>query len=125
MITRDFLLRQVYQLTQVLTAVLFHKRAGRDEVAHEALEEGLRDALGLGLAEILQLGKVETLAICAHGERLSPEQALALADVLREVESRAGQERALWLYEAARDMGEIVPIDIDERIVDLRLALDA
>ena len=124
MITRDFLLRQVHQLTQVLAAVLFHKRAGREEIAQEALDEGLRDALGLSLDELLQLRKEELLAVCRHSESLSPEKALALADVLREDESLAGQERALWLYEAARDAGDLVPYDIADRIADLRRSLE-
>ncbi len=123
MITRDYILRQIHQLSQVLAAVLFGKRAGQTEEAQEALAHGLEDALGLPLADLHQLGKDEVLALCEHAGAFSSEKALALADLLREDTSAAGRERALWLYEAARDMGDLAPLDLPERIADLRDAL--
>ena len=124
MITRDFIVRQIHQLAQVLAVVLLHKRAGRQEEAQQTIAEGLEDALGLSLAALYDLDRASLLARCTSGTTFFPEKALALADLLREDATRAGRERALWLYEAARDAGEIVPLDIDARIADLRQSLE-
>lgn len=120
MITRDFIVRQIHQLTQVIAVVLFQKRAGHPEAAQQALAEGAEDALGLPLAEVYTLDHDPLLALCRHGDAFFADKALALADLLREDATDAGRIRALWLYEAARDAGDLVPLDIDARIEGLR-----
>ena len=120
MITRDFLLRQIHQLVQALAVVLFHKKAAQYDQAQEALTEAVEEALDVRFEELRQLPRDEVLALCATGGTLSSEKAVALADLLREDETEAGRERALWLYEAALDSGGTVPFDIHERIAALR-----
>ncbi len=120
MIERDHLMRQVQQLAQVLAVLLGLQRAGRSDEAQEALAHGLRDATGRTLGELRDLGRDELLALCSYGDVLSSEQALALADLLREDRSGAGRERALWLYEAVREAGDLAPLDLPERIAALR-----
>jgi hypothetical protein len=124
-ITRDFLLRQLYQLTQVLAAVLAGKRAGRAEEAQRALAAGLADALGPSLPDLRRMEHGGLLALCEHAGTFSSEKALAVADLLREDASASGRERAAWLYEAALDAGDLVPLDIRERLADLRASLDS
>ena len=120
MITRDFLLRQIHQLVQALAVVLFHKKAAQYDQAQEALTEAVEEALDVRFEELRQLPRDEVLALCTTGGTLSPEKAVALADLLREDETEVGRERALWLYEAALDSGGTVPFDIHERIAALR-----
>ncbi len=120
MISRDHLVRQIQQLSQVLAVALFHKRAGQVEEAAEALAHGLEQATGLPLADLHRLGPDETLALCRDGEAFSSEHALALADLLREDASAAGRKRALWLYQAVRDAGDLAPLDLPERIAALQ-----
>ena len=123
MITRDFLLRQIHQLVQALAVVLFHKKAERHDQAQEALVEAVEEALGLSMEELRQLPREGLLDLCTAGDALSSEKAVALADLLREDETAAGRERALWLYEAALDSGGTVPFDVHERMTSLRASL--
>lgn len=120
MITRDFILRQVHQLSQALARVLFHKKAAEEEQAQEVLTATLRDVTGLNLDQIRRLNRNEILEMCSAGGALSAEKAVAVADLLREDPSLESRRRALWLYEAALEAGGAVPIDIHDRIVALR-----
>ena len=120
MITRDFLLRQIHQLVQALAVVLFHKKGARYEQAQEVLSEAVKETLDVRLETLRKLPREEVLALCATGEALSSEKAVALADLLREDETDAGRERARWLYEAALEAGGTVPFDVHERIAALR-----
>jgi hypothetical protein len=120
MLQRDFIVRQVQQLTRVLAQVLFHKRADRADEAQEVLAEGLESVLGHGLATLRLLTREELLAACTTDGLFAGEMAVAVADLLREDDSAAGRERALWLYEAALASGAAVPFDIHTRIASLR-----
>lgn len=120
MITRDFLLRQIHQLVQALAVVLFHKKAAQYDQAQEALTEAVEETLDVRLEALQQLPREEVLALCSTGDTLSSEKAVALADLLREDETAAGRERALWLYEAALEAGGTVPFDVHERMASLR-----
>ena len=124
MLTRDFLVRQVHQLAQILAVVVAGKRAGQAEEAQRALADGLSDALGLTLADLRTLARADLQALCAFDGAFAPEKALAVADLLREDEAEAGRRRALWLYEAALDAGDLVPFDIYDRIAELRTSLE-
>ena len=123
MFQQDHILRQVQQLAQALADALFHKRAGRPEEAQEALAEGVAEASGLELRALYRLPREETLALCSRDGAFSSDKAVAVADVLRETDSAAGWERALWLYEAALAAGGAVPFDVCDRIGALRASL--
>ena len=123
MLQQDYILRQVHQLVQALAHALSHKRAGQQEEAQEALADGLADTLGLELGALYRLPREEVLALCVLDGALSGDKAVAVADVLRETDSVAGWERALWLYEAALASGGAVPFDVYERIGALRTPL--
>ncbi|MEM1127719.1 MAG: hypothetical protein AAGI71_13790 [Bacteroidota bacterium] len=120
MIQRDYILRQVQQLAQVLAQVLFHKRAAQTVEAEQALTEGLEEALGMNLEDVRGLSRQELLALCRPGRTLAGEMSVAVADLLREDEVAAGRERARWLYEAALANRAVVPFDVHDRIEALR-----
>lgn len=122
MISRDFLLRQIEQLTQVLAVVLVHKRAGRHDEAQITLDEALTAATDLEPEALRRLDHPAVLALCSTGGPFSPDKAVALADLLYEDRSAAGRQRALWLYDAALETGGAVPLDIHERIASLQSA---
>lgn len=122
MISRDFIIRQVEQLTQILAVVLFHKRAGQHDEAQATLDVGLAAATGLGPEALHRLDRPGVLELCSTGGTFHPDKAVALADLLYEDPSAAGRERALWLYDAALETGGAVPLDIHERITSLRAA---
>jgi hypothetical protein len=119
-ITRDYLLRQVQQLVQVLAAVLLHKRDRELDAARAALAEGVEAATGLPLATLRTLPRADLLDRCTHGGALAVEYAVALAELLAEDDDPGAWRRAAWLYEAARAAGGPVPFDVDTRIALLR-----
>ena len=123
MFQQDFLVRQVQQLARVLAQVLFHKRVDQAEEAQEVLAEGLQSALGIELADLRRLTREEVLGACSADGLFAGDHAVAVADLLREDESAAGRERALWLYEAAVASGAAVPLDIHSRTTSLRKEL--
>ena len=116
MIERDFVMRQVAELARVLAAVLTRRRTDGLDAAQEALADGLAQALGLGLDAIRSMGRPEVEALADEGGVVSPDKAVALADVLREDDDPAGRARARWLYELALRAGGPVPFDVHERI---------
>lgn len=123
MISRDFILRQVEQLTQALAVVLFHKRAGRHDEAQAALDEALASVTELEPEALRQLDRTALLAQCSAGDALVPDKAIAVADLLYEDETAEGHQRALWLYDAVLEAGGAVPLDIHERLASLRASL--
>jgi len=122
MFQQDFIVRQVQQLARVLAQVLFHKKAGQPDEAQTIMAEELENVLGLDLAALHILSREDLLDLCSPGGALAGEKAVAVADLLREDEAAAGQQRALWLYEEALASGAAVPFDIHERIARLRAA---
>ena len=123
MIQRDYVLRQVHQLAQVLAEVLFRARSGSHEDAQAHLADGLASALGVELGDVLSMPREALVARCSPGGEVSGELALALADLLRESDAPGARVRALWLYRLARRSDAAVPLDLDDRIA--RLARDA
>jgi hypothetical protein len=120
MIERDFLMRQIHQLVQVLAQVLARKRSDQPVEAQALLEEGLEESLGSPIERIRVLERNELRKLCAFQGEFSGDRAVAVADLLKEDGTTAGRERALWLYEDALAAGGILPHDILERIEALR-----
>lgn len=114
MITRDYILRQIRQLVQALSLVLFHRREREFDLAQTVLENTLVDALGLPLDRLLALDREALLALCSRDGALHGELAVAIADLLRQHESAEADERARWLYRAALEVGAAVPMDVEE-----------
>lgn len=116
MIERDFLLRQVHQLAQVLAVVIGRRGEGDHVEAEEALDEGLQSTLGVRLDGLRAMSRPEVEALVSEDGFVSAEKAVALADVLREDTDVAGRVRARWLYERALAVGGPVPFDVQARI---------
>lgn len=116
MIERDFILRQVHQLAQVLAVVIGRRGEGDHVEAEEALAEGLRSTLGVRLDVLRAMSRPEVGALVSEDGVISAEKAVALADVLREDAEAAGRVRARWLYEAALAVGGPVPFDVQARL---------
>lgn len=121
MIEKDVILRQIYELGQVLARVMA-QRAARPEQAEAVTEEALSGALGHAVADLLEFDREALLADAG-----APACHAILADLLREytflldgrgrwgAAARAA-ERARWLYASARDAGAPVPLDLQARL---------
>jgi hypothetical protein len=143
MIERDYVMRQVHVLAQALAHVLFLKRSHRHPEAVEVVHEALQAALEMTPEALCSSEQAELTALCTMGTTFVPDKALALAELLtayadlqeEAAESigtstgatgvaRDGLQRALWLYEAVRDHGDVVPLDLYERMDALRARLE-
>ncbi|MDA0378539.1 MAG: hypothetical protein O3C45_09060 [Bacteroidetes bacterium] len=98
---RDFLMRQIQLLVQVLMKVLLKKEEGQPDEARSLLEEGISESFGTDLDSLLAMDRETFMALCSPASAFHADLAVALADLLREDNSPAAAERAFWLYEAA------------------------
>lgn len=98
---RDFLMRQIQLLVQVLMKVLLKKEEGLPDEAHSLLQEGISESFGTDLDSLLAMDQETFMALCSPSNAFHAGLAVALADLLREDHSPAAAERAFWLYEAA------------------------
>jgi hypothetical protein len=119
-IQKDVILRQVQQLAQALAMILFNKKERRPDLAEDSMTRALRDVFGSDLADLQTFTREEIVALCSPGDVWSAELALALADLLREDDAPESHERSAWLYETALAAGDLVPMDIHDRIEALR-----
>lgn len=119
MITRDYLMRQLQQLIQALSLVLFHRREGADALAHGILSNTVADVTGVSLEQLRLLGRDGLTALCVRDGRFVADLAVAVADLLSEDSDTRSHVRARWLYEEALRSGGAVPVDVHERIAAL------
>ena len=120
MIEKDVILRQVQQLAQALAAILFNKKERRPDLAESHLIRALREVFHRDLDQLRAMQRTELIEMCSPGGVWSADLVLALADLLREDDAPKSHERAGWLYEAALESGDLVPMDIHQRIESLR-----
>ena len=98
---RDFLMRQIQLLVQVLMKVLLKKEEGLSDDARSLLKEGISEALGNDLDSLLAMGHETFMSLCSPSNSFHTGLAVALADLLREESSPEAAQRAFWLYEAS------------------------
>lgn len=98
---RDFLMRQIQLLVQVLMKVLLKKEEGLPDEARSLLQEGISESLGNDLDSLLAMDKETFMALCSPSNSFHTGLAVALADLLREESSPEAAQRAFWLYEAS------------------------
>ena len=121
MIERDVILRQIYELGQVLARVMAQRREKPREAEDEA-ETALGGAFARPMADVLALERAALLEAAGP-----PERHTALADLLgayaglldgrgRWGAAARAAERARWLYGSARAAGLPVPLDLDARL---------
>jgi hypothetical protein len=135
MISRDYLLRQIQQLIQLLAQVLLKRQEGRQDEARILLEQTLERLPGFsGVRKELRREDVEALALT--GDTVSAEKAVALADLLavygelllekgQDDEAATAFRHAEWLYSLtlAQERAS-VPLDIFDRIARAKAHAD-
>lgn len=137
MLHRDYLMRQIEQLGQVLARVLFNKSNQQYDAAIEEIDQAFSNQLGHGLSDLRHLSIDELVTLCSTTEGLSAELTLRVGDLLYEdgkIRARQGDGsatcpsfiRALALYAEVVSRGdEALPWDIFQKIERLREAVDA
>jgi len=111
---RDFLMRQIQQLVQVLLQVVTRRRQGDYEEAQSILNEGLEATFNADLDTLLTMEKDDFMALCSPSNAFHAGLAVALADLLREETTVRADERARWLYEASIATGAALSLDAIE-----------
>jgi hypothetical protein len=111
---RDFLMRQIQQLVQVLLQVVTRRRQGDYEEAQSILNEGLEATFNADLDTLLTMEKDDFMALCSPSNAFHAGLAVALADLLREETTVRADERARWLYEASISTGAALSLDAIE-----------
>ena len=134
MIQRDFVLRQIQQLVQVLTRVLKLKHEGQGEEVFSVIDTAFQETLGLGVKDLATLPAADLLSLCSENGTLHAQKALVVAELIEATfeEEAIGEtgmagrmQAALSLYEALIASGEAVPFDIYDRIAHLKEVLSA
>lgn len=117
---RDFLMRQIQQLIQVLMQVLFKKQEGQHEEARTILSEGLVANFDTDLDALLAMDQAAFMELCSPSNAFHAGLAVALADLLREEPTAAAAERAYWLYEASLEKGAALSMPALDWLDDYR-----
>lgn len=133
MITRDFILRQIQQLVQVLARVMMLRSARQEETALQEIDRALSEISGMDVLLHPGLHREDVLATCGTGNDFNPEKALVLADVLvekaellREEEGRRQYlQYAQWLFQGVlSNESTAIPLDIYDRMTWIKAQLD-
>lgn len=131
MFQKDFVLRQIQQLVQALAQVLNLKAAGQIEDARNAISDALDEHLKVDWAEFLKMSVEEKLDVCRREGELRADLMLVLAEMLEEECDLAAiaedwdafensGKSSIELYQKLLEMGAPVPLDIMDRLQDLR-----
>lgn len=114
--SRDYVIRQIRQLTMALATLLGKRGAlSAAEVANE-ISASMQGASGVDLERLRLLTRAQVRALCERDGSVNPELAVSMADLLAQDEHEASRLRAAWLYEEALRAGGPVPHDIHDRI---------
>lgn len=136
MFQKDYLMRQIQQMAQVIAQVLFHRRNDEPGEALEVIDQSLQELPGLDAYLREDLERDDVLDACTSDDgAFNAEMAVTVADVLRERgeilaarndgSSITWLRYAVWLYEAALEKGgSAVPWDIHAKITRLRGEVD-
>lgn len=108
---RDFLMRQIQQLVQVLLQVLFNKQQGNHDEARTILDEGLKSTFDADLNQLLSMDRDTFMELCSPSSAFHAGLAVALADLLREEGTLPALQRARWLYQTSISTGAAVSLD--------------
>lgn len=109
--SRDFMMRQIQQLVQVLLQVMLKKQQDRPEEARSILNEGLKATFDQDLDSLLAMDQGEFMALCSPRNAFHAELAVALADLLREDASAEAHDRAEWLYKETIQHGAALSLE--------------
>ena len=136
MIQKDFVLRQIQQLLQVMAHVLQLKREGRQVEAQTEIDNVFLETFGQGINELLELEASALTALCTSSGTLNADMVLVFAELFEEegemrhaigetAIARKCFQKGLELYEAMVASGAAVPIDVYDRITRLSGSTDA
>ena len=99
MITRDYFMRMIHQLAQVIAKVLKLSEVSRYEAALEEIQLSSKQLLGMDLRLLTSLSGDEFIRVLSLGERFDVEKCVVTAELLRligEVRERQADENGKY-----------------------------
>ena len=99
MITRDYFLRMIHQLAQVIAKVLKLSEAKQHYEALEEIQFSSKQLLGMDLRLLTSLSDTEIIRLLSIGERFEVEKCVVTAELLRligEVRERQADEHGKY-----------------------------
>lgn len=136
MIERDYLMRQIRQMVQVLQEVLNLRKQGQVDEARQHLQRAFHGLSEEEHGTLRTLSLEETLHFCNRGGSFKPEFAVRVADLLKEEgevlaeqgrleEAQQSWVRALLLYRRAmREQRAALPWNIGASVSGLEAKVD-
>lgn len=131
---KDFLMRQIQYLTQILQQIIFKKNQNKHQEAIKEIQDAFQRLTKDHPKQFHELNLDETLDIFVINGQFQSELAAAVADLLIEEakirkeksfsRSQKCQLQALLLYKKTlADKSAAVPLDIQKKIEELELSL--
>lgn len=127
---KDFIMRQVQYLTQILQEIIFKKNQNQHEEAVEEIQDAFKRLTKNRPKQFSELNLEETLNLFVRNNKFESELATAVADLLMEegqmleeksyTQSQKSYAQALLLYKNSLwDDTASVPLDISQKIDQL------
>lgn len=124
---KDFLMRQIQILTQLLQQIIFKKNKNQHQEAVEEIQNALTKLTKDHPKSFQQLDFDETLELFIHNDSFESELAIAVADLLVEhgkllyedsfKRSQKSMGQALILYKKSLQITDAsIPLDIESKI---------
>ncbi|RTE00554.1 DUF6483 family protein [Paenibacillus whitsoniae] len=108
MFKRDYLLKQIEQLTVVLHRILFQKKFVDIEDAQRQLDEASRHVLGLNLRSLRSLSTKDILELLTYQGQIDTAKALVIHDLFVGqgdfIKDNVEKEEAYWAYVKALEL---------------------
>jgi hypothetical protein len=98
-ITRDFFMRMIHQLAQVIAKVLKLSEVNQYDAALEEIQQSSKQLLGMDLRFLTSLSDTEFIRLLSLGERFEVEKCVVAGELLRligEVREREADEQGKY-----------------------------
>ena len=136
MFQRDFILRQIQELIQVIARIMGLRMEGNYEEARSHIEHTLQTIWNVHREELLLLSEDKLLELCHVNGVFHTEFSIALADLLAEdghiYMEQGSKNKALACYKQSHILHDIVlaqseaaPYDIYDRISKLEAQIES
>lgn len=131
MLQKDYIMRMIAQLSQVLTKILFAKQAGRFEEALRLIQNGYEELLGLNGKLISTLDARTLAGLLDHPEKIKGlahllvEEAEVYISEENYESARTHLQKARLLFEHVRPMMPDSHEEIDEAVARISDDLNA
>ena len=136
MIERDYFMRQIRQLAQVLQRVIAQREQGQVDEAHRLVRQAIGEVDERDDGELRHRPLREVIQFCRRDDAFRPDFAMRVADILneeghllveqgREREARKSYTRALLLYRRAMQAEDAaLPWNTGEKLSRLEANVD-